>query len=294
MAKDTVSEQELAEQYGYAKQLFYSDPTLKKLLQDAVKGDWTADKFQAKLRATKWWTSKSDAERKYLALQYGDPATAKQNYNQNYTRIRQLSESLGITYEKSKDKIATAAMNVTAKGWTDEQVRYYLGQYVGFNQSQGYKPGGEAEQTYDQIQQLAYNYGIKLSAHDLETYAKNVVRGLATIDDVRSIAKTKAAASFPMYRDQIKAGQSMTDIAAPYMQQMSQTLELAPGSINLFDPTVRKALTSKGKDGKPAAVPLWQFENQLKEDPRWKKTQNAQDSVTQVAHNILNQFGLTY
>lgn len=292
--KDKIDKAELAEQYGFAQKLFYSDPGLKKLLQDAIKGDWTADKFQAKLRGTKWWKSKSEAERKYLALQYGDPATAKQNYSQAYTRIRQQAEALGITYGKSKDKIATAALNVVSKGWTDEQVRYYLGQYVGFSTKSGYSPGGEGQAAYDDISQLAYNYGVKLDSGWIADRARDTIRGLTTKEDIQQILRNKAIAAYPMYKDQLNAGQSMSDIAAPYFQQMSQVLELSPGSINLFDPTIKQALTNKGKDGKPAATPLWQFENELKQDPRWKKTQNAQDSVTQIAHKVLTDFGLTY
>jgi hypothetical protein len=42
------------------------------------------------------------------------------------------------------------------------------------------------------------------------------------------------------------------------------------------------------------AKPLWQFENELRSDPRWKKTQNAQDSLMQVGHQVLADFGLKY
>jgi hypothetical protein len=76
---------------------------------------------------------------------------------------------------------------------------------------------------------------------------------------------------------------------------MSQILELPGGSINLFDPTVKKALQYKDPTtGQSTVKPLWQFENELRGDPRWKKTQNAQDSLMQVAHHVLSDFGLKY
>jgi hypothetical protein len=77
------------------------------------------------------------------------------------------------------------------------------------------------------------------------------------------------------------------------MQSMSQILELPAGSINLFDPTIKSALQAKDKaTGANAVKPIWQFENDLRSDSRWKSTQNAQNSMMQVAHQVLSDFGV--
>jgi hypothetical protein len=40
--------------------------------------------------------------------------------------------------------------------------------------------------------------------------------------------------------------------------------------------------------------PLWQFENDVRSDPLWKKTNNARESMFSVAHQVAKDFGLSY
>ena len=85
------------------------------------------------------------------------------------------------------------------------------------------------------------------------------------------------------------------DLASPYLQSYATILEVPPGSINLFDPLVKSALQSKDpKTGANTVKPIWQFETDLRSDPRWKATKNAQDSMMQVAHQVLTDFGVKY
>jgi hypothetical protein len=124
---------------------------------------------------------------------------------------------------------------------------------------------------------------------------KNIVSGVGTQQDVKNELMKLAKAQFPQWTAQIDGGQTVQDIAAPYMQSMSQILELPSGSVNLFDPTIKKALnyTNPGSLQKEAK-PLWQFENELRADPRWTKTKNAQDNLFQVGHQVLADFGFKY
>jgi hypothetical protein len=73
---------------------------------------------------------------------------------------------------------------------------------------------------------------------------------------------------------------------------MAQVLELPPGQVNMFDPTIRKAMSYKDSAGQAAPQPLWDFQNSLRKDPRWAKTQNAQDAAMGTAHKILSEFGV--
>jgi hypothetical protein len=123
--------------------------------------------------------------------------------------------------------------------------------------------------------------------------ARLVIRGLATEQDYQDKMRKMAKATFSGWSDQIDAGMTVADIASPYFQSMAQILELPSGSINLFDPTIKKALQYKDKNtGANAPKPLWQFENDLRSDSRWKSTQNAQNSMMQIAHQVLADFGV--
>lgn len=292
-ATPKLSSAELAEQYGFVSSFLNSNKELKKLFQDAVSGGWSADKFQAKLRNTKWWKTHSKDEREWLLQLKADPATAKQEMSQAKVKTKQLANQMGMVMTKDIQKyLDKAAYNMAALGWDEGQLRYYLGQYVSFK---GETLQGEGGETINEMREYAYSMGVQLGDSWYTDRARNVLRGVATIQDYKSEIMNKAKAAFPQWTKQIEAGQSVADIASPYMQSMAQILELPSGSVNLFDSTIKKALNYKNPSTlQNEAKPLWQFENELRSDPRWKKTKNAQDSLFQVGHQVLADFGFKY
>jgi len=209
------------------------------------------------------------------------------------TTGQQLANQMGMVMTSNVQKyLDKAAYNMVALGWDEGQLRYYLGQYVSFKGETLQGEGGEA---INEMREYAYSMGVSLGDSWYTDRARNVLRGVATLQDYKSEIMNKAKASFPQWTKQIEAGQSVADIASPYMQSMAQILELPAGSVNLFDTTIKKALnyTNPGTLQKEAK-PLWQFENELRSDPRWKKTKNAQDSLFQVGHQVLADFGFKY
>jgi len=286
-----MSRSETAESYGFVESLFNSVPELKKLFDKAVKGGWTAAKFQAGLRDTKWWKSKPESARKFLILQYGDPATAKQQLAQQRVKIKQMAAQLGITVNsKLSKKLDDWTMKSMLNGWTDAQMRDELGKFVTFGDDDW---GGEGGEAIEKLKTYAYQMGVAFNGKWFADRARLIVRGMATQQDFEDEIRHAAKGVFSQWSKQLDAGQTVADLAAPYMQSMSQILELPAGSVNLFDPTIRKALQNKDKTtGANAVKPLWQFENDLRSDNRWKGTQNAQNSLMQVAHQVLADFGV--
>lgn len=287
-----LSDAELAEQYGFVSSFLNSNKELKSLFKQAVSGGWAAAKFQAKLRNTKWWKTHGKDEREYLLKLKADPATAREEKKAADVKAHQIGNALGIRVtDFTKKKLGQAAYNIVAKGWNDEQVRYYLGQYVFFGDVQQ----GQGGEIWDELHQYAYSMGVTKSGQWYADNSRNVVRGVATIQDYKNAIKKQAKSQFAQWSKEIDGGQSVADLAQPYMQSMAQILELPAGSVNLFDAPIKKALVYTNPTNlKKEARPLWQFERDLRNDPRWKRTKNAQDSTMQVAHQVLTDFGLKF
>jgi len=284
---------ETAESYGYVESLFDAIPELKRIFDKAVKKEWSTGKFQAAIRDTDWWKTHSQQERDYLTKSYGDPASAKQEYGAAYTHVQQLAAQLGIQPSDATKKFLNAmAYNVAARGWSDDQLRMEMGKRVYFDGDHWNGQGGEEQQ---KLHDYAYSMGVTMSGTWYANSSRSIIRGTGSEQQFQSEIRKQAKAQFPQWAKQIDAGQSVADLANPYLTTMSQILELPGGSINLFDPTIKKALNYKDPStGANQAKPLWQFENELRSDPRWKKTQNAQDSLMQVAHQVLSDFGVKY
>ena len=285
------SKDELAESYGFVSSMLNAVPELKKLFDKAVKGGWTPEKFQAELRDTKWFKSQPESARKFLVTQYGDPATAKQQLAQQRVKIKQLAAQIGITVDsKLSKKLDDWTMKSIMNGWTEGQIRDELGKYLTFGDDHW---GGEGGEAIEKMKTYAYQMGVTFDGKWFADRARLVVRGMKSQQDVDDEIRRASKSIFSQWSKQIDAGQTVADLASPYMQSMAQILELPAGTINLFDPTIKSALQAKDKaTGKNAVKPIWQFENELRNDSRWKGTQNAQNSLMQVAHQVLADFGV--
>ena len=284
-----TSREELAEQYGFVESLLNSNKELKALFNRAVSGGWTPGKFQAELRDTKWWKTLNKSQREFLVTQYGDPATAKQKLEQNKIKLQQLGGQMGVKLDDKGWK--DLAYQYTYNGWTDQQLRYQLGRRLNLSGTQRF---GEAGEIQDKLSEYAYNMGVPTSDSWMDAAAKAIVSGQGTQQDYESKLREIAKSTYSFWAKQIDGGQSVSDLASPYTQTMSQLLELPQGSVNLFDPTIKLALQNRDNNGKSIVKPLWEFENEIRNDPRWKKTNNAQNSIMQVAHQVLSDFGVAY
>lgn len=289
----TLSRAELAEQYGFTSAFLKANKDVGHIFDLMVKETWSKEKFQAKLRGTKWWKTKGHDEREYLTLKYTDPATAKQKLQQATIKVHQLMQQIGLSgKEMSNAKISEYAYLMVAKGYDESQLRYIIGSKVNATSN---NHQGEAGQNWDEAKGYLYQMGINWSDKKLNDFVEGIAQGVRSMQDIKNEAQQQAKASFPQWAKQIDAGQSVMDIATPYMQSMAQILEVAPATLNLFDPTIKKTLNYVNPTSlKREAKPLWQFENELRSDPRWKATKNAQDSMMGVAHQVLADFGVKY
>jgi len=279
----------LASEYGFTAAFLNANPELKKLFSSAVNGQWTADKFTAELQNTKWYKGTSADERKWLVEVSTDPATAKQDLAQATTHAKQLMASIGATL--TTDQLGALSYALAAKGWTDDQAKYYGGQFAKLANG---KMSGDAETQYSNGLQYAYSMGVTMSDSWYQSQVDKIEKGTSTYADLQAGITAQAKSQYSQYSKQIDSGMTMQDIASPYMTQMANILEVNPQTLSLFDPTIKSALNYKDPTtGDPGSQPLWQFENTLRQDPRWLQTQNAQDSVMATAHKVLTDFGMT-
>jgi hypothetical protein len=290
-ASPRILDEELARQYGMTLGMLNAYPELKSLFSDMVKEGWTQAKFNAKLAETQWYKSLSDVQRKAILLQYTDPATYGKLWNTTQNKIRMMMADIGADPD-NWDQINSISAKIIHEGYTDDQARDFLGQYIVFGS--GGMAGGKAGQVQQELNSYMYAMGVQNSDQWTQDAVRNVVRGKKTSQDYKNDILEQTVATFGGWEKQLRAGATMQDLAQPYMQSMGQILEIPGGQINLFDNTIRGALSWRDPSGTAGSKPLWQFQNDLRQDERWKKTQNAQDSAMGTAHKVLQDFGVVY
>jgi hypothetical protein len=278
---------ELAERYGMSLAFFQSVPELDKLLKEAVKGQWTDDRFQGSLKNTKWWRENSDSVRKQQVLAKTDPASYKASLEAQKAALGDLAVKMGAILTKGQlDKLARDAL---AYQWNDAQVQSFLGKYIKFREDKTL--GGLAGTAAKEITGLAHELGIRLSEQTVKNYAAYVVRGVSTMQDVQTQLRQQAAGALPGFADQILAGDSVRDLADPYIQMMAEELELADTSLDLHDTVIRNAMSAVDRKGAPAPMSMTDFQREVRSDPRWRQTSSAREQTMSTARQVLSSFG---
>ena len=286
----TLSGPELAQTYGFAYSMLTSIPDLNTIFTEAVANQWSATRFTAALMATKWYQTHSAAQRAFIAEGFADPTTQQQQIQSQLANVQSMAAKFGM--DVPANIMQQLAQQYLQNGWNDTQLQDAMSKYIQYNQYGGL--GGSSGQIEMTLRNLANNNGVVISNPWILNVARAIADNTTSIEDAESYLRSQAEKLFPQYGSAIKAGQNLSDLAAPYMTDYQKILEVSPNQTTLFDPTIVKALQFKDPTGKTNALPLWQFDNQLRQDPRWKKTQNAQDSTMAVAHQVLQSFGFAF
>lgn len=282
----TIDDQLLAQQFGFAHAVLQSDPELANLFKQAVAETWTPDRFTASVRSTKWFQTHAESWRNAQILKAADPASYANQVGQIKSYMGMIAGEMGLNIAGVVNTYAETAFQY---GWDQNQIRQNLSKFAKTTDGQLW---GQIGQVANELRQRAFDQGITLADSVIQKYATQVAGGYATADDYITKINEMAASAFPHLSDRIRAGETVADIASPYRQTMAGLLEMNPDGVGLNDPMIKQALSSKDKEGKPVLKTLWEFEGQVRQDARWRKTKNAQDAAMQTTRKVLADWGL--
>jgi hypothetical protein len=249
--------------------------------------------FKSDVLDSLWWKENNQYARKAFALQKTDPSAYGVEIEDAVNEVRETVRTIGIDVSEADiSAIATEAVN---DGWLvdgrEYKLRERLSQYVEQSQSQG-KAKGNLRSYASSFRNTATANGLQLSSKYFEDLAKSVTLGLMSEDDAEAEIREQAAGFWPSYSDKILAGYNVRDLASGYIYTMANELELDPQSISLDDSYIRSALTSVDDTGNARPKSLWEFQRELRNDPRWMNTNKAQNQVSSIASRVMEMFGL--
>ena len=290
---DGINQQQMAANYGFAMAFLNSDPELMALFNQAVKQTWDTNMFIAKLRNTKWFQKHSASVRNAIMQETSDPATYKQNVDQMFSTVQDSWGAMFGTEGMDPKQMRTWAETAYRMGWSQAQLMDHMSAGLNYRKLlRKNELGGKAAETSAQIDQLTGNYGVDLGNNWKAAQLEKIVEGSDTIGGVQDRVRQLAMNEYKAFADRISAGETVSEIADPYVQKMSSLLELAPGNIGLKDKMIQQALKQQTPDGKPAAMDLAAFADHVRSDKRWQYTDNAKQEVGNVTANLLRSFGI--
>jgi hypothetical protein len=152
-------------------------------------------------------------------------------------------------------------------------------------------PEGPSGKYFVALKNFAADNGLRLSDNAALSYANGIVAGTIDENTAFNTLRESAAEAFPSLGEKIKSGVNLKTLADPYIQSMSDILEIPDTGIDMFDPKIRGALAFTLPDGKVGTKSIYDFEKELRKDPRWQYTNNAREQASSVATAVLKDFG---
>jgi hypothetical protein len=289
---DPLEKARLAKDYGYALNIIYGIPELTAMFKLAVERQWTAADFQAKLQGSKWYKDNNEYARAYLTAKAAGGADYATMQETARYKVQSIAAQMGKRL--SGAELNSMADRYMSEGWGDPNRAAVMQAAIAATIT--LPPDGilqgNAGDLQQQLKAIAEANGLKYNDSYYLSASKSVASGLSTAEDWQREIRSQAASMYPAWSDKINSGMDINDLASGYINKMAQTLEIDPNSINLNDPYIRQALGAKDDKNNPTMMSMWEFEQQLRKDPRFMQTKQAQDDMFSAGNAILKMFGM--
>lgn len=148
--------------------------------------------------------------------------------------------------------------------------------------------GGRAGRNLAELTKTAKANGldlVKAFGGQVQNWIQNIEQG-ESVDTYKQIIRNVAKLGLPeKVGTLLDQGVDLETIYGPYRRQMANLLEVDEDSINLDDPLLRAAI------GPDKEQTLYDYKKMVRKDPRWQYTDNAKEEVSNVALQVLRDFG---
>jgi hypothetical protein len=297
-AQDKLTLAELQKQYGWVKALIDTDAELLKLFNDATKGGWTADHFQARLRSTQWYQHHQESLRNAEIMRTTDPASWTAANYKRQSEITSLAAQQGATLSAADLKYL--AWFSLQQGWdiNSAQMQAHVGAYI--NEAQLMNPtnettavGGTVAKAYNDIKKLASDYLIPYSDQSAADWAVRIAKGTSTPEAAQQYFVSQAKTHYGFMAAALDGGQTVRDYLEPYRQQAATTLGIVPDTIDWKDAKWQSIFSATDQTGKSVPLTLAQSTQKIKTDPLYgyDQSQPGKEERSGFAHQMLNMFG---
>ena len=230
-------------------------------------------------------TTKPDVARLMRAGQ--DFQTAASDFIDTYKKALKLSNS---QFEISDQSFQSIFKSSTSLGDFDKKIKHspqYLAQ-----------PDVQLAiaSNITMVKTKYKQYGLSLTAESAANLGQMAYLGDTSTEAIDENLRNEAVKLFPAFKDRIMNGESVLSIASPYIGAVQRILEIPEGSLDLEDPTIRKAMmgrtTTTGDKTTTSVTPLWEFEQNLYKDSRWQYTSNARQNLDSKTLDVFSRFGV--
>lgn len=285
LPSDAATEEQVRKQYPHLAYLL-DNPEVKNVLLRATQAGWDLTTLQGELWKTGWWQTTSSSMRLWDQKWAQDNATAMWEWDQRTVNVANLTSQLG--FQLSNDDAKWIAGKVLREGWSDEQLRRYLGQMA---RQSGVGAGQITDQAAS-FKALARSYLSTMSDSQAQEFAIRVAEGSLSREGVESLLRNEAKSRFTWLAPQIDSGMTPMDLFGATRNAVAQELEIDPGQIDMNDSNW-SVLTAPVMDGNTTrSMNFYEAQRWARQRPEWRLTDRANRQASELGLNLLKTLGV--
>jgi hypothetical protein len=263
--------------------------------------EWDQNKITAELTNTTWYEENDGNVRVAQNAKNTDSATWLKDVGNIKASLKRKAVERGADLSGySEEQLDTLAEEILTANYSyitrgpdsqipDSVLDSYLTPLISMGEDGSMK--GAAGLTASTLRQMTEQYGVMFSDKWYLEQIQALENGETTEFDIKSQVVDSARETWGTIGDQINENRSTYQIANSYIQRMAATWEMDPDTINLETPEIKNALMKMGPDGKPYKQTMWEFEQDLRMDPRWDATKQGQQELTAGSMKMLKDYG---
>jgi len=294
---------------SYAQEIFDLDPSIRNAFDQIIaqvrdgridtRTKVGQDAAKTILKTADWSQKFGATARDFLLREKTDPGTTQEVIGKKMDELREALNEVGgkASEEEIRDMARVSLMGGRLvdnkfQAQTADEVRRWVARTVDFDGTLK----GPVRKIQDNIKNIAFNYGFNdLMGGRMQDWLRDTTRAVTagdlSVEDVEGQMKQFAIGRFPALAKQLQAGIPLVELVAPYKNTLAGMLEIDEESVSLADSLMERALGSLSGDGQQALMPLWEFKQQIRNDPRWLSTDQAVGTYNNIGVQIARDFG---
>jgi len=199
--------------------------------------------------------------------------------------INDMAAQFGIPF--TPEQIGTLASTAQRQNYSREQLVDEITKNVDW-----YKlNAGTIKTSYENYKVAGKQYLVNLSDESAKDWSMRVAKGEMTEETVMQTIRESSKAANPWLSDFIDRGLNPLDVLAPNRDFIAQNLEINPNDLDLMDQKTLGLMTVTGPDGVRKLADQSQMLKTVRNDERWKGTNNAKELTTGMASLLSRIFG---
>lgn len=271
--------------YGYVQDFLDKHPEIAELIEKAQKQGWLPERLEGEIKATSWWRKRTEDQRRWSLLVAESPAEANKEVAEKRRQLVAAFRSSGVAF--TAKEMDALAMRAAVNAWDADEMMLAAARHFDLPKG-GQAMSGSASQAANTIDQLAWEYGVRVDRQTRQRWIRRAISGQVDPATIEDRLREQAKQLYAPVADQLNT-QTVRDLLAPYMSIAADQLGIPVEQMKASDPKWTQALTGGAK----GAMTADEWTRLIRTDARygWDKSSTARGEAAQLTTALARMFG---